>query len=188
MLKLALLLTQFLFAAPAYTETPAGYTVQNINGEYVKACHLMDDDSLITNLTIQDAAWKISHVAYEDDKCTKAYLVYELQYKVKATDRNIDMTMVQATYTSLTKTVTESLNMINWCGFSDWKTNEAKVVSGQVCDEYKAPAEGEILYTTYQVKAQTPLHIFMGTASSGLDGTSPQTRYQLTEKLPFIQK
>jgi hypothetical protein len=178
MLKLALLLTQFLFAAP----------LQNIDGDYVKSCHLMDDDSLITNLSIKDAAWKFSHVAYEDEKCTRAYLIYELQYKVKSSDRYIDMTMVQASYTSLTDNVTESLNMINWCGFSDWKTNEAKVVSGQVCDEYKAPAEGEILYTTYQVKAQTPLNIFMGTASSGLDGTTPQTRYQMTERLPFVQK
>lgn len=179
MLKIVLLFSQILFAAPQVT---------NINGEYVQACHLMDDDSLITNLSIKDAAWKFSHVAYEDEKCTKAYLVYELQYKVKAIDRAVDMTMIQASYVSLTDTVTESLNMISWCGFSDWKTNEAKVVSGKVCDEYKAPDEGEILYSTYQVKAQTPLNIFMGTASSGLDGTTPETRYHQPERLPFVQK
>ncbi|WP_413577786.1 hypothetical protein ACLVWU_04935 [Bdellovibrio sp. HCB290] len=176
MLKLALLLTQVLFAAPQ---------TKNINGDYVKACHLMEDDSLITNLSIQDTRWTFSHVAYEDDKCTKAYLVYELQYKVKAVDRFIDMTTVQATYTSLTDGVTEALNMINWCGFSDWKTGTARTVNGLVCDEYKVPDEGEILYSTYQVKAKEPLQIFMGTASSDLDGKTPQSRYQLTERFPF---
>jgi hypothetical protein len=113
--------------------------------------------------------------------------VYELQYKVKTVDRNIDMTTVQAAYTSLTDNVTEALNMINWCGFSDWKTNEAKIVSGQVCDEYKAPEEGEILYSTYQVKAMEPLQIFMGTASSELDGKTPNTRYQLPERQAYIK-
>ncbi len=179
MLKIALLLTQVLFAAPG---------TLNIDGHYTKACHLMDDDSLITQLSIQNTRWVFSHVAYEDDKCTKAYLVYEETYKVKSIDRNIDMTTVEATYKSLTINVTESLNMISWCGFSNWKTNEAKVVTGKVCDEYKVPGEGDILYTTYQVKAQTPLQIFMGTASSDLDGKTPQTRYQLTERLPFEQQ
>ncbi|WP_413560436.1 hypothetical protein [Bdellovibrio sp. HCB209] len=179
MLKLVLLLSQIVFAAPQ---------TLNINGNYTKACHLMDDDSLITNLTINDSRWTFSHVAYEDEKCTKAYLIYELQYKVKSSDRYIDMTTVQTSYTSLSNNVTESLNMINWCGFSDWKTNVAKVVTGQVCDEYKSPDEGEILYTTYQVKAQNPLLIFMGTASSELDGKTPQTRYQMTERFPYAKQ
>ncbi|WP_413294809.1 hypothetical protein ACLSU7_06820 [Bdellovibrio sp. HCB185ZH] len=180
MIKMILLFSHLVFAA--------GPSIQSIDGDYMKACHLMEDDSLISHLSIKGTRWNFSHVAYEDDKCTKAYLVYEETYKVKSVDREIDMTTVKVTYTSLTDNVTEALNMINWCGFSDWKTNEARVVTGKVCDEYKVPGEGNILYTTYQVKAQTPLQIFMGTASSELDGKTPQTRYQLTERFPFVQK
>ncbi|MEK2690356.1 hypothetical protein [Bdellovibrio sp. GT3] len=180
MVRLALFLTQILFAAPQ--------AHNNVDGEYVKGCYLMGDDSLISTLSVQGAAWKYSHVAYEDEKCTKAYLTYQVNYKVKAVDRFIDMTTVETSYTSLTEGVTEALNLINWCGFEDWKTGTPKVVTGLVCDEYKNPDEGEILYSTYQIKAQTPLLMFMGTASSELDGKTPQTRYQMTERLPFVKQ
>ncbi|MGE5086856.1 MAG: hypothetical protein ACM3MG_11185, partial [Bacillota bacterium] len=174
MIKIILLLSQFVFAAPS---------TQNLEGTYTKSCYNAEDDFMSGRLEIQGSKWTLSHIAYEDKTCETPYLIYELRYDVNTKDSLADMTTIQASYTSLSDVVTGVLNQIQWCGFTDWKTNEPKGVSGKVCEDYTPPRIGEVLYSIFKVNEKSQL--FLGSPSKGMNGKTPATRYTEVDQLPF---
>ena len=175
MIKLFVLLSQIVFAAP---------TAQNIDGAYTKPCYFSDDaDALTSHLKIQGSNWTLSHVAYEDNKCETPYLIFDLAYTAKTDGQNVDMTAVQATYTSLSEVVTGVLNQIQWCGFSDWKTNEPKNASGRTCEDFVPPRTGDVLYSTFLMKDDS--HLYLGMDSKGFNGKTPATRHKQIDNSPF---
>lgn len=174
MIKIILLLSQFVFAAPS---------TQTLEGTYTKPCYNESDDVLSSHVKIQGSNWSLSHIAYEDNRCETPYLIYEINYSVNTAGTDADMTAIQASYTSLSDVVTGVLNQIGWCGFTDWQTKEAKNVSGKVCDSFVPPRTGEVLYSTFQVNEQNQL--FLGVFSKGLNGKTPQTRYKQLDPSPF---
>ncbi len=179
----ALLLTNLLFANAAPV-SPA------LDGSYHRPCFVVDTDALTTELSVEGNQWKIQNIAYEDDKCDQAYLIYEVDYKVKsANNHDIDMTTTEVSYMTLSDEVSHALNMVHYCGFEDWKTKTKKVVTGKLCDEFQAPALGSILYSIFTVnqRADAKTELYLGTASGTGDGKTVDTRHDQVDSLPFLK-
>ena len=178
----ALLFSNLLFANPV----PVAPT---LDGSYHRECYVVETDALTTDLTIKDNQWQIQHLAYEDERCEQAYLIYEVDYKVKDTNGKIDMTTMEVSYMTLSDEVSRALNMVSYCGFSDWKTKVKKVVSGKLCDEFQAPAVGDVVYSIYSTKqsAEAKTELYLGTMSGSADGKTPQTRYDHVDSLPLVK-
>ncbi|MDG0815833.1 hypothetical protein [Bdellovibrio svalbardensis] len=162
----------------------------SLDGLYQRPCFVADTDALTTEISIEKNQWKIQHIAYEDEKCEKAYLIYEVDYKVKSeNNRDLDMTAIEVSYMTLSDEVSQALNMVHYCGFEDWKTKTKKIVTGRVCDEFQAPASGDILYSIFTLnqKADAKWELFLGTASATGDGKTPETRHDQVDSLPFLK-
>jgi len=71
MIGLFLFLSQISFATPF------------LDGTYVHSCYTVGDDTLASQVKIQNQDWTITHTAYEDDKCQKPYLMYETAPHIK---------------------------------------------------------------------------------------------------------
>lgn len=154
---------------------------------FERPCYTEDDDTLTTALRISGSQWTVTHTAFEERFCETPYLTYELQYKVRTQDQNIDMTVLEASYTPLSDVVSEALNMISFCGYADWKTKKSKVVTGDQCDEFQQPATGQVIYSIFKQQSQTGITtLFLGTASLGADGKTEEGRHQELERLPFF--
>lgn len=170
------LLLANLFFSPAVAATPA------LSGDYQRPCYAIDDDYLTTELNVTGNKWTLQHIAYEDDKCGQAYLIYQVDYKVKSEEQNIDMTTVEVSYMSLSDEVSEALNMVSYCGISDWKKKEKRVVTGKLCDEFNAPKQGDMIYSIIKVQGND---LYLGTMSGTADGKTPETRYDQVDSLPL---
>lgn len=175
MIQIILLLTQIAWSSPQQT-APV---------HYEQACYTDGEDALTTHLHTDANRWVLTHVAFEEDQCQNSYLTFEIQYKVRQKQSEIDMTVTEVSYTTLTDEVTEALNWIGYCGFTDWKTHEKKVVSGLECDEYKAPAEGDI---TYSIVRREDNALYLGRSSAQADGKSPEQRHDRWDHRPFLRK
>lgn len=175
------LLISKLFLSNVVNAAPVAPTPQD--GSYQRSCYVVDTDALTTELSIEGNQWKIQHLAYEDEKCEQAYLIYEVDYKVRSENpRDIDMTTTEVSYMTLTDEVSRALNMVHYCGFTDWKTKTKKIVSGKLCDEFQAPAVGDMVYSIVETKGN---ELYLGTTSGHADGKTPQTRFDQVDSLPL---
>lgn len=173
MIYFLLLLTQLTWAVPQQ------------NSHFERPCYSDGEDALTTHLHVTDRQWIFTHVAFEEDSCQKPYLTFEVQYKVRTKMSEIDMTVTEASYTTLTDEVTESLNWISYCGFTDWKTNEKKIVTGMECSDYSAPTLGDVTYSIFE-KAEGGNLLYVGAASQEASGKTPEERHQKLEKRPYF--
>lgn len=179
------LLNFFIAQAVATSPSPA-----TLDGNYHRPCYVVETDTLTTDLSIQNDQWKIQHTAYEDENCTKPYLIYEVVYKFKsANNHDLDLTTQEASYTLLSDEVSRALNMTHYCGFTDWTAKVKKVVTGKLCDDFQAPQRGDALYSIFTLnsKESAPAEIFLGTPSDTRSGKTPETRYDQVEALPLIK-
>nr|BFD63747.1 hypothetical protein BdHM001_24280 [Bdellovibrio sp. HM001] len=178
MIQLLFALTQLAFAAPQQAVT-----------YYDRPCYSDDGDVLTTHLQVQDGKWVLTHIAYEEDACKQSYLAFEIQYGVRIDGGNVDLTVTESSYTPLTEEVAEALNMVRYCEYTDWRRNEKKVVSGYLCDEYKAPNVGDKTYSIFKTEPKDGQELFyLGTASQESSGKSPLQRHKKFERLPFYRR
>lgn len=66
----------------------------------------------------------------------------------------IDLIPKSVQWTLLTSEVVEYYNKNSGCGFSDWKLNQSKNVSGKQCANYQTPTVGQKLFDIYSVEDQ----------------------------------
>jgi hypothetical protein len=157
-------------------------------GDYKRPCYLIGDDALASQLKINTQTWTLSHTAFEEEKCQKAYLIYEVVYQTKIQGPNLDLSAVEASYTSLTETVTRALNEIAYCGFHDWTTSQKKLVTGRLCDEFQAPAAGDVTYSIFKLSSRNAKNeLYLGSPVSKEDGRTPQSRLHEFESSPYVQ-
>ncbi len=159
------------------------------SANYQRPCYLDEDDALSTHLAIDNNKWTITHTAYEDEACSEEYLIFETQYKALQSGNDLDMTVIETSYISLTGEVTEALNLVGYCGFFDWKTKEKKVVSESVCGDYIPPQLGEVLYTYYKTgtNSQGQEELYLGESWAEFNGKSPDQRHQRLQKRSFYK-
>jgi len=127
---------------------------QNISGNYFQSCNTdSDDNSYEQHLGFfgQNLQWKF--VAYEDPNCKMPYLIFKREYKIKNLSRNKIQTLALiSTYVSLTDEITSSLNIIKYCGFENWKTNEVRDVTGKKCEDFQQLKLNEKKEFQYNIK------------------------------------
>lgn len=159
------------------------------SANYQRPCYLDEDDALSTHLAIENNKWTITHTAFEDEACATEYLIYENQYKVIQAGNDLDMTVVETSYTPVTDETTEALNLIGYCGFFDWQKKEKKVVSQSVCGDFVPPQLGEVLYTYYKAGQDSDGRdqLFLGESWAEFNGSTPDQRHQRLEKRPFYK-
>lgn len=185
----ALFLTQLFFAQPAAAASVTTPLTTSLEGTYVRPCYVVDTDALTNELSIQGNQWKLQHLAYEDEKCELAYLIYEVDYKVSSENtHDIDMTTTEVSYTTLSDEVTRALNMIHYCGFEDWQTKTKKIVTGKLCDEFHAPALGSMIYSIYNLNQNANTkELYLGTSSETGDGKTAESRHDQVDSLPLFK-
>ncbi|WP_413568361.1 hypothetical protein ACLWBD_12225 [Bdellovibrio sp. HCB117] len=157
--------SNFVFANPV-----------NPQGEFLRSCYEDDTDFLASVLNIKNSDWTFTHTGYEDESCSKPYIIYEEKFAATIDGVNLDLQATQASYTTLTDTVTEALNMIAYCGFHDWKTGEKKIVTDLICDDYAPPRTGETRFTLLQI-SEEGAQLSLGKESHGHNGTSVDRRH-----------
>jgi hypothetical protein len=110
------------------------------DGSYLRSYYTMnDEDTLQSVIDIESGRWIQTHVAFEDGACKIPYLIYQTEYSAQADGGDLDLAMAEASYTLLSDEVSEVLNMIGYCGFTNWKAHEKKTVTGLLCDEFQVP-------------------------------------------------
>lgn len=167
----------------AFAATPA-------DGSYLRSCYVVgDDDVLQSALQIQQNKWIQTHTAFEEDSCQTPYLIFETQYRALVVDSNVDLVVEEVSYTTLSKEVSDALNLIKYCGFTNWKAHQKKIVTGLLCDEFQAPKAAEILFSIFkiQVNADQSIALYLGKPAAGEDGKSSSTRYRGIEAAPYLK-
>lgn len=120
---------------------------------FEQRCHTDEDDNTFLQLfawSAEEIEWKF--VAFEDSQCQTPYLLFKRSYKVESEQKNnlrfkaaqppsvtLKTIMLEASYVSLTDEVTQSLNLIRFCGLSHWKTGQSQIVTGRECGDYRHP-------------------------------------------------
>ncbi|WP_413288650.1 hypothetical protein [Bdellovibrio sp. HCB337] len=175
MMSWILLLSQVVFASPV------------LEGSFVRSCYLVGDDALQAQVQVHSGSWIQTFTAYEEETCQTPYLIYEVQSAADIHGNDVDLEVREVSYQSLSDEVTRALNMVNYCGFTNWKTKQKRVVTGLECDEFQAPRLGEKTYTRYQLsaKAGSSEQLLLGTAEGVQDGKTPNTRHHAFETLPY---
>lgn len=158
--NLFLLLVATLIASPAQA-------ANFFHGEWLQSCTIMNEDDYIQNLIMADAkTFDLVTFAYEEEGCNTAYLIFKHKYSFNETDTtvtaeeqtaNLTAVVEKITYTSLTDEVTEALNMIEFCGESDWVTFREKTITGQTCGDYKAPPQNSTELLTIKTKSKNAI-------------------------------
>ena len=146
-----------------------------------------DDDMLTSKIKIEKVNWTVTHTAYVDDKCKETYLIFETKSKFKTDGEKIDLTTLEVSYVSTRDDVTRALNEVAFCGKQNWKTNTRQIVTGQQCQDFAAPALGQVIYSRFETKTengQTSAHIGMPTVAA--DGSTPEKRHVELEAQPYF--
>lgn len=152
-----------------------------------RACHIDEGDVLTTDIVETNSMWTITHTAFEEDRCHFPYLVYEVKYATEKHQEKIDLTVIETSYTPITEEVAMALNLIRYCGYSDWAKKEKKIVSGYLCDEFKAPNNGDKLFTIFKTEQKNENFVlYIGMPTEGRLGKTSGTRHQSFDKRPFI--
>lgn len=172
-----------MFTAALIFATVLGF----YDGNYQRPCNMVDDEAYLTSrVSVQDRQWVVAHTAYEEEQCQKAYLTYETHYKVQeVTEREIDMSVLEVSYTVHTDETAEALNTIRFCGFEDWQKDVTKDISGAACEDFEPPAKGEVIYSIADLNLQGELRL--GEPSGSNRGKTPNSRHQKLESLPFLK-
>lgn len=134
-----------------------------------------DSDTLSASLEIQGDVWKITRTAYEDDQCQKAYLLFTIRSQAQQNEDQLNLQTQQVSYTALSDQVSRALNDISYCGFQDWQTNQAKIVTGHACEDYQTPKQDQVIYS--RSKNQDG-KLFLGQASADKNGQTPEQRFE----------
>jgi hypothetical protein len=155
-----------------------------VSGVFKKSCFAVSDDMLSEQIAVHGNEWTLTHTAYEDGACKTPYIHFEIQYRAQGYQQNLDLEVTASSYTALSNEVAETLNLINYCGFADWKKDEKRIVTGLTCDEFTAPKKGEILYTVFDISNEGQ-RLFLGKEEKGSDGMSEQTRHTTLDPLSY---
>lgn len=149
----------------------------SFDGNYQTNCFLTNnnEDAFVSRIEIVQNQFTRIWKAFEDEKCIKPYLNYIEHYKYSLNGLDWDGTVVEVGYQPLTAEVASALNFINWCGFSDWKMNGYKVVTGKTCGEYEVPEVGVVVYSKMKEEPSRP-GIRMAESSAESRGDSPDRR------------
>src|SRR5437868_5030594 len=135
------------------------------DGSYVRSCYIVnDDDALQSMMQIKQDKWVQTHTAFEEDSCKTPYLIYQTEYKAVVSGGSLDLSVVEASYTILSREVAEALNMVSYCGFNNWKPHSKRVVTGLLCDEFQVPAKSDVLYSVFktQINADHSEALYLG--------------------------
>ena len=132
------------------------------HGEWLQSCTIMNEDDYIQNLVMVDVKlFDLVTFAYEEEGCKNAYLIFKRNYSFNELESvatsetqstKLKAVVEKVSYTSLTDEVTEALNMIDYCGESDWVTFREKIVTGKNCGDFNVPAQNSTELFTIQSK------------------------------------
>lgn len=157
----SVLFVLFSFPNVSKAETPYYF------GDWAQGCTIIGQDDVVKNLLLIDSQF-MDHIviAFEEEGCKSPYLIFSRKYqwngsKHTSEEKKIDVeaTVVHVSYQSLTDEVTESLNLIEFCGFSDWETYQERNVSGKTCQDYKAPTSGTVQKIQFSTKTKSELFL-----------------------------
>lgn len=145
-----------------------------------------DDDMLTSKIKIENNAWTVTHTAYVDEACKETYLIFETKSKVKVDGEKIDMTTLEVSYVSTRDDVTRALNEIAFCEKQDWVTNQRQIVTGHQCQDFAAPAKGEVIYSIFQTQnTDNQITAHIGAPTLKADGKSADRRHTEVEAQPY---
>ena len=158
---------------------------------YTQACHVIGEDDYVqyqieAEMPLQaNSQFNLKLTAFEDENCTIPYLHYNQYFSVESFQtEKLNLKTQKVTYTTLSDEVSEALNMIEYCGFKDWKANSEKAVTGKVCDDYQQLALEQMFF---QILKQESNGIFIGQIGHQKDGRNENQRPVDWDELGFTK-
>lgn len=121
---------------------------ESITGTWKSNCiPLPKRHSIISTLTFSDTNVTATTQLFADSACATPNLVivFEGNYQIGqlfGPGREFDFTPSAVTFTLLNPDVVQYYNANSGCGFSDWKLNETRNVSGKLCPSVQMPTVG----------------------------------------------
>jgi hypothetical protein len=158
---------------------------------YTQACRVIGEDDYVQYQIEAEtplrtgSQFNLKLTAFEDENCTIPYLHYNQYFSVEGLQgENLNLKTVKVTYTTLSDEVSDALNMIQYCGLKDWKTNSETGVTGQVCDDFP-----QLKYeqTFFQLFKQDHNALWIGLISPQKDGRDESQRPVNWDELGFTK-
>ena len=158
---------------------------------YKQACRVIGEDDYVqykieVATPLQTGAqFNLKLTAFEDENCTIPYLHYNQYFSVvNFESEKLNLKTQKVTYTSLSDEVSEALNLMQYCGVTDWRTNSETGVTGQVCDDYPQLAFGQVLF---QIFKQNGHNLSIGKIGFQKDGRDESQRPDQWDDLEFTK-
>ena len=167
-----LLIAFFTFFIQSQASASASETV------YTQACRVINEDDYvqykIQSSLKDESLFVVSITAFEDENCVTPYLVIDRFFTIQSRqNEKINLKTEKIEYVSLSREVSEALNLAGYCGLKNWKTKIAQDVTGLKCDHYLQLKKSEIFYQILDLEDET---LFYGYDLGPQDGRSEMNR------------
>lgn len=184
LLTLALLFTNFIFAASEY------------DGNWQSACHEDEERGTYSSehIKIGDNKIEYSVAVFGNSDCSNQYVDVSITGTLDigpvsqsiANARDTQAIVSKALLTPKSGFVAMMLNSKNMCGMKNWKANVAQDVSGKECEGKQMPKIGD---SSYDLISRESNKLFRGEKTEENNGTSPEKRpIALNKENPFSKK
>lgn len=170
LLKLLVLITGVI-ALPFWAEAtiPEGLWVSACNG------------GLLKTQTIDSAFHsKTTEQFHQDRSCQRLSFEFITRGELSfSQDQNIDFTYSEIQLVLYINEVVQDFNERQVCGFTNWKTGKAQIITGLACTLFNAnkptriPNAGDMKYGIYKIENE---HLFFGKLTQEKDGSSSERR------------
>lgn len=147
-----------------------------------KGCEQIGEDYLSSQLYISSEAWLFTDWAFEDPGCQKKYLQFERVFRADLVAGDLDLQVKDVLYTPLTEEVAEALNLIGFCGLKNWQTGVSRSVIQRFCESVDNYQQDQMIFSIWKFDNEG---IFVGQATPGFDGSSPDKRHQSLESSAY---
>lgn len=155
-----------------------------IKGLWVQPCQNVDGEFISSEMDLSAKKVQIRYWGYEDDRCQKKYIQFEMRMESFWGDEGqVDFQVQNVFYTPLTDEVRDSLNLIRFCGISTWQTNQAESVIDKNCDSVTHYQKNQEIFSIYRFEGQDQL--FLGERDEIFDGSSEAKRHRKLQKIAY---
>lgn len=158
---------------------------------YNQECRVLGEDDFVQYQIeaepslLKDSTFILKLTAFEDENCLIPYLRYN-QYFVVETKQgdNLNLKTSKITYATLSDEVSETLNLMQYCGITNWNKNSEQDVTGQICDEYQQLAKDQ---TLFQIFKQIDNTLYLGNIDHQKNGRDESRRPNQWDELGFTK-
>jgi hypothetical protein len=147
-------------------------------GSWHKPCENILGDEITTQLQVKGSSWHWTHQAFENEGCKIPYLRFERKFQASLEIPNLNLKLINASYTPLSKEVANAFNQIEFCGLRNWKKDVTRSIVGKICEGVQNYIQEQMTYSKFSITFIGPRELlWIGEPTPDFDGTTPEKRH-----------